>query len=520
MDFRTKLLLAFLSISILIIVVGVFFYSQLNNLIGPLTPESIPNSIEQLTEDFNQNNYVFNLSEQELRMKRSFENYLLTGNQSELKKYYLNKGLLSNLLQHPVPGNEIIAKELNAPFSKLEQLNNSILNSPRAYAINLLNQTQYSENRNAIRAIIDKYHHTITSSSYENANIISKLAQKNLKNILKHNLNITLIIFLNAIIISFIFAFFAARMISEPIKNLQNNIDHMRHSNLHIPFNNTLLTTAGEVGDLARSFSELINNLRATTVWRDELLQEIERRKQFEESLKATALRLQKTNKDLDQFAYMASHDLRSPLRGIESLVNWIQEDYYHLLPEDAKHYFDLIKKRAERLEFLINGILEYSRAGRMETQSTAIDVSDLIFELIDTIDNPRHVKFSLDTPLPILMTNKTALTQVFLNLLSNAVKYNNKQEGQVNIGCTQEGNFYQFYVADNGPGIAPEFYDKIFEIFQTLQARDTIEGSGIGLAIVKKIVEDRGGKVWVESEVGKGSTFYFTWQTTNEAID
>lgn len=512
MNIRTKLLFAFLSISFLIIIVGIIFYTQLNNLIIPLTPQSIPHSMDKLTDDFNKNNYIFNMSEQQLLMQNNLEYYIFTGQLHALKNYYLHKGFLSNLLQNSNYQNNDIAKKLFDPILLLEKIQTTIINSQKEDAIKLLTEKNYEENLNKVRSNIENEHYNITGSSYEDANITIKLVEKNLKNILKHNLNITLVIFLDAVIISFLFAFIAARMISEPLNKLRFNIDRMRKSNMYVPFDNKLLTSKGEIGELARSFSELINNLRATTVWKDELLQEIERRKQFEESLKETALRLQKSNKELDQFAYMASHDLRSPLRGIESLVNWIKEDYFSTLPDEAKHYFELIKKRTQRLEFLINGILEYSRAGRIESQLSKVDVSELVFEVVEALHNPEHIKFSLDTPLPTLVTNKIALTQVFLNLLSNAIKHNDKEEGQINIGCNYEENYFQFYVADNGPGISAEFYDKIFQIFETLQTRDTIEGSGVGLAIVKKIVENQGGKVWIESEKGKGSIFYFTW--------
>ncbi len=217
-------------------------------------------------------------------------------------------------------------------------------------------------------------------------------------------------------------------------------------------------------------------------------------------------------NKELDQFAYVVSHDLKAPLRAINNLSQWIEEDLEGALEGETAQNFDLLRGRVNRMEALINGILEYSRAGRMKFNSQTVALNPFIDEIIQNLAPPANVKISIQSGMPSISTEKVALEQVFSNLISNAIKYNNSSEPEINITYTELEKHYQFCVEDNGGGISPEFHDKIFIIFQTLQSRDKVESTGVGLAIVKKIVEDKNGTVWVDSDKGKGTKFYFTW--------
>lgn len=231
----------------------------------------------------------------------------------------------------------------------------------------------------------------------------------------------------------------------------------------------------------------------------------IEKEKEYEE-------RITKTNQELEQFAYITSHDLKAPLRSITSLINWIEEDKANTLTEESKEHFNLLISRANRMNNLIEGILTYSRIGRVDFDITKVSIKNLIQEILETLDSEKKVKIHYAEDLPIFTTSKIPLLQVFTNLLNNAIKYNDKPEVKIEIGYKDQEKYYEFYVTDNGPGIDPEYHQKIFEIFQTLQSRDEIESTGIGLSIVKKIVESRGGKVTIESAVGAGTTFRFTW--------
>ncbi|MBD1878742.1 PAS domain-containing sensor histidine kinase [Coleofasciculus sp. FACHB-T130] len=236
--------------------------------------------------------------------------------------------------------------------------------------------------------------------------------------------------------------------------------------------------------------------------------QEIE--KKAEELVQMTQA-LERSNRDLDQFAYIASHDLKAPLRAIATLSEWIEEDLADKLTEDSREHLNLLRGRVHRMEALINGILQYSRAGRVQQQIEAVNVSSLLSEVIELLDPPPEVAILVES-MPTLQTERVPLQQVFMNLIGNAIKYANRSDVCIQVSVRELGTYYEFSVADNGQGIEPKYHQKIWGIFQRLEARDKVEGTGIGLSVVKKIVESRGGRVWVESAAGAGATFRFTW--------
>ncbi|GAB4533061.1 MAG: hypothetical protein Tsb0014_18090 [Pleurocapsa sp.] len=249
----------------------------------------------------------------------------------------------------------------------------------------------------------------------------------------------------------------------------------------------------------------------------DELEQRVRQRtaqlEQVNTMLLTTAAQLEKRNQELDQFAYAVSHDLKAPLRAIANLSTWIEEDLEDKLDEDTRHNMNLLKGRVRRLENLIDGLLAYSRIGRLKSEPQQVAVEAMLTEIIDLLNVPENFSIEIKGKMPTLVTEIVPLQQVFHNLISNAVKYSDRDEGKITISVREQENFYEFTVADNGQGIDPKYHQKIFDIFQTLKARDTKESTGIGLAIVKKAVENQGGKIEVESQVGMGTTFRFTWK-------
>ncbi len=242
---------------------------------------------------------------------------------------------------------------------------------------------------------------------------------------------------------------------------------------------------------------------------------ETEQRKKAEDRLKSYVINLQKTNKELDQFAYVVSHDLKAPLRAIASLAEWIKEDSAEELTSESKKNLELLRGRITRMENLIHGILAYSKAGKIKTEKTIVNISELINDILDSLNPPPSIKINLPKNLPCIEAEATKLQQVFGNLISNSIKYMDKPNGVINIGWIRLEEKYQFYVEDNGPGIESEYYDKVFMIFQTLSARDHIESTGIGLSIVKKLIEEQEGNIWIESRLGYGSKFLFTWPSS-----
>lgn len=229
------------------------------------------------------------------------------------------------------------------------------------------------------------------------------------------------------------------------------------------------------------------------------------------QTLKSSFEDLTFKNYELDQFSYVVSHDLKAPLRGISNIISWIEEDHAQdITPEIGKN-LALIKGRTIRLENMINGLLDYAKIGRTRTVKQEVRLSILVPEIIELVV-PKTFNVKINGELPNLVAEKYPLEQVFSNLLSNAVKYSRDGRGEISISVKSVGNFYSFSVKDTGIGIQKEYFDKIFIIFQTLQERDAFESTGVGLAIVKKIVEDHKGTIQVESEIGQGSTFTFTW--------
>ena len=516
MSLRTKLFLYFLSISLLIIIVGMIFYFQLKNLVEPLTPQSIPRSVEQLANTIDRNETVNKLMYQQLLVEKNLEYYIATGQRLPLQEYYMNNSIVFQLLSKV---SDIDPKQYDALQKKWDVISlfrDDLIKQMEGGQAQLVKQQVSNDHYQAavydFKKALTSYFKGPETNTNESAVITVKLAAKNSHAILEESLNITLIVFFDAVLASLILVFVSTRSIVRPINTLRNNIEKIGVDQFALSISSELLTLKGEVGDLARSFSELFIKLSAATVLRDELLKEIQRQKETERQLEETAARLNESNLDLDQFAYAASHDLRSPLRAIESLIRWIEEDCYQLLPEDSRKNFDMIKRRLHRLDALIAGMLEYSRAGNITHEHEHIDLNKLVSEIIDNLAPPAHIKVSIDTELPILKADKAKITQVFLNLISNAIKYNDKLQGFINIGFVLMDNSNQFYVKDNGCGIETEFHEKVFDIFQTLQSRDTIESSGIGLAIVKKIIDKSGGKIWLSSKLHEGTTFYFTW--------
>jgi PAS domain S-box-containing protein len=236
--------------------------------------------------------------------------------------------------------------------------------------------------------------------------------------------------------------------------------------------------------------------------------EELER---LNKDLESTNQELTRTNEELKEFAYITAHDLKTPLRGIGTLADWISTDYADKFDEQGKEQVRLLTTKAKQMSALIDDILQYSRLGQGDQEEQQVDFNAVLSEVIAEIDPPENIEITIENELPALTCEKTQIMQVFQNLLSNAVKYTDKPEGQIKVGCAEQGEFWEFSVSDDGPGIEQKHFERIFKIFQTLSPREGVESTGIGLSIVKKITEMNGGRVWVESKRGEGSTFFFT---------
>lgn len=230
--------------------------------------------------------------------------------------------------------------------------------------------------------------------------------------------------------------------------------------------------------------------------------------------LQSTIQKLSQANKLLEDFAHIAAHDLKTPLRGIATLADWISNDYADKLDEQGKEQVRLITTKAKQMNAMIDGILRYSMLETVAPEKQKVDLNTVLSEVIAGIAPPENIEITVENELPTLMCQRTQMMQVFQNLLSNAVQHMDKTKGQIKVGCVKQDGFWKFSVTDNGPGIDEKYFEKVFEIFQILPSRDGIESTkstGVGLSIVRKVAELNGGRAWVESEVGKGSSFFFT---------
>lgn len=280
-------------------------------------------------------------------------------------------------------------------------------------------------------------------------------------------------------------AFYIARAISGRINNMVQLAENIAGGNFNVQIEDS---KRDELSNLSRTLNDMARIL-------EENISELERK-----------------NTELDRFAYVVSHDLKAPLRGIENLTNWIEEDYGDALPLRVKEYLRIMQGRIQRMENFIDGILKISRIGRGKKVIEEVQVKELLEEIVEMISPPAGLIVKIPDEMPVLFTEKISLQQVFTNLISNAVKYHDKVRGSVSISWRALSDCYEFVVKDDGPGIAPKYHEKIFVIFQTLQERDILESTGVGLAIVKKILDDKKTSIRVESTEGKGASFIFFW--------
>ena len=243
----------------------------------------------------------------------------------------------------------------------------------------------------------------------------------------------------------------------------------------------------------------------------EHLKQEITEREEAERRQAELIEKVDNINKELKDFASIVSHDLKAPLRGIKSLATWILDDCSDKLGEQGNEQINLLLGRVERMYNLIDGVIQYSKAGRTEEKNVPVNLDDFIPEAIDMLVPPENISITIENTMPVIECAETHVMQLFQNLLSNAIKYMDKPQGQIKVGCVEEDGFWKFSIADNGPGIEEKHFEKIFKMFQALSVSEDFEGTGVGLTIAKKIVELYGGNIWVESKIGKGSTFFFT---------
>jgi signal transduction histidine kinase len=301
------------------------------------------------------------------------------------------------------------------------------------------------------------------------------------------------------------------RKLTTPIRNLTIASERIAEGDLNYRVH---LHCSDEVGMLSLAFNKMAQKLQEEIHARG---REIAERKRTEKKLadlnkelEVTVDKLSAANRDLADLTYVAAHDLKAPVRAIGSLASMMSLDYSDKLDEEGKRLLGLLVGRSERMNELINAVLEYSQIGRFTYQKEEVDINELVQRTIREITPPENIEITIENELPVITCERLHIMLVFKHLISNAVKFMDKPKGQIKIACVENNGFWRFSVADNGPGIESKYFAKIFKLFQTLKRRDEVEAVGVGLPLAKKIVDMYDGAIWVESEPGRGSTFFF----------
>ncbi|MCA9409498.1 MAG: HAMP domain-containing protein [Candidatus Omnitrophica bacterium] len=317
--------------------------------------------------------------------------------------------------------------------------------------------------------------------------------------------------FLISLVISFILAVSITRSISRPLKALVNATHQVGVGNLAV---NLKVSAKDEIGELSAAFNQMSEKIL-------EFKSELENKNEIlAQNLKITEEQkrdLEKVNKELDRFVHTVSHDLRSPLMGISGYGSVLDSQYKEKLDSRGQRCIQGIKEGAKRINTMIEDLLMLTKISRIKNPYEEVDMNELVQEIVKRLEfniQERQVNLVIVQELPIVKCDRIKMGEVFHNLINNAVKFssnNSARAPQVDIGCQELDEAYQFYVRDNGIGIAVEDQDKVFEIFQRSVHAGEYKGTGVGLSIVREVIQDHGGKVWIESELGQGAAFFFT---------
>jgi signal transduction histidine kinase len=482
MTIRIKLYIGFL-ILILIFIVDFFVNQGLSGNVNR-NSEFLGNS-----ENIIRNSNV--IHKNIISMQSGFRGFLLTDNKIFLQPYYdglksvpplilLQKQLVNN------PGQIQILDSISSLHALWIDYANTLITTktdtvPESYLKyrDLLESKVKKEVGKKLNDEIATLFETFDNNEYK----VRQERRAALFSSITYTRNITLLLTGLSILIAIISSVYIIRFITKRISKMVRFASEISRGNF--------ITINDNKDDELKTLSESLNSMSNT----------------LDQSFKE----LNSKNYELDQFAYVVSHDLKAPLRGIDNITKWMIEDHGHDITPDLRSNIELIKGRTHRLENMINGLLEYARIGKMRKGVELVDTDKMVRELVSVLV-PHSFKVTIEGEMPVLKAEKIRLEQVFSNLISNAYKHNNQPEGRIIIKSADAGQFYEFTISDNGPGIKKEYFEKIFIIFQTLQERDAFESTGVGLAIVKKIINEQKAEIRVESELGKGTSFIFTW--------
>jgi methyl-accepting chemotaxis protein len=447
-----------------------------------------------------------------LDMETGERGFMLTGTESFLEPYNIGHGRFISFyeeLKSLVSANSEqvkILRGLNAVINQWQQtvVEPMIVLRRKISAAKTMDDLAKTIASGKGKAYFDDFREALKEFTEEEENLLAARSAKSIQDVNLAFVTIALTLFA-AIIIGSSFAFLVGRGITTPIKTLTSAMHALADGD-------TNTTVPGrerkdELGGMAKTVGEFKENLIENV-----LLQEAT--EEAKNVLEKQSAELERSNLELENFAYIASHDLKAPLRGISNLAQWISEDLGDKVGEETRENLVLMHSRVERLESLLNGLLEYSRVGRGDFKPEVVDTRELVSEIVSYLSPPDGCEIEISDTMPTFSTEKAPLEQVFNNLIANAIKHHDKDEIRISVSGKEESKFYSFEVRDDGPGIPEKFHERIFMMFQTLKPRDEMEGSGMGLAMVKKLIEVNDGDIFIESDPDTRNTvFRFTWK-------
>lgn len=323
---------------------------------------------------------------------------------------------------------------------------------------------------------------------------------------------VAMVVFVTAGIVG-LTSFLVSRSVVRPVARLHEGTEIIGAGNLDHKVGTAV---KDEIGQLSRAFDRMTEKLKSTTTSRDRLAEEVKRREEVEKQLRETMTELERSNRDLEQFAYVASHDLQQPLRLVTSYVELLARRYKGKLDTDADEFISFALDSANRMQRLIRDLLAYARVemvGKPLVETSCNEALNTALMNLRPLVEETSAEVTHD-PLPTVTGDELQLVQLFQNLVGNAVKFHGPLPPKVHVSAERRNGEWLLSVRDNGIGMDPKHAERIFLVFQRLHTPGEYQGTGIGLAICKKIVEHHGGSIWVESELGEGSTFYFTIPT------
>lgn len=399
------------------------------------------------------------------------------------------------------PKNQHFAAELTREFDQWRQLVSDIHKQLMAGDVATFKQIALSKSQEKIVGI-EELCNKIVLVAQEQMQILNEeaITTKN------HSANLMIVVISCFLAMGIVVSALITRSLSWQLEKIRQTMLAIADGDTHIaiPFSDH----PHEIGDMAKTLRIFAHNI-------DERKRSAQLLEQHQRELEKSNQRLEQTNKELETFAYVASHDLKSPLRGISQLSTWIDEDLAEKEFVEVGKHTHLLRNRIQRMEKLLDDMLIFYRAGKTDGNVTRIDLAQMAKELFEIQNTKSGLHLELGDDLPVFDTLSTPFEQILRNLFSNAIKHHDSDNGLIRVDARKlNNNFYEISVIDDGPGIPAKFQERVFGMFQTLRPRDEMEGSGMGLALIKKIVETYGGKISVHSE-GRGCRFTFTWPQT-----